>query len=436
MLQKPLVFVDIETTGQTIGRSKIIELAVIRVENNKIIDEFSSLVDPETHIDSFITSLTGITNSDVKNSQVFPLVFRQCAHLFKDAIFVAHNVSFDYNFIKNELASVGYNFSLPRLCTVKLARRLYPEYKSHSLQSLINRHDIKTTSRHRAQDDVRATYAWWQIAHTENDETVIFSHIQQQLKKQISLTQIDPSAIATLPKTTGVYIFYDKNKNPLYVGKSINIQDRVVSHLNSAHLNKTDFKLAQTATDIKGIPTAGELTALLLESKIVKELQPLLNQKLREKKRQYVAYETCQNNYKTVNLVLEKSLDFTNNKILGIYGSKKAYSDHVHELAIQHKLCKYLLGVDKQSPCFARQLNQCKGACENLENPIIYNLRFDIAFTQSVIKPWPFSGSKIIQEYNQEFDLSSTLTIDNWVISDEEPNLDTYKILRAYFSKK
>jgi len=436
MLQKPLIFVDIETTGSTIGRSRIIEIAIIRIENNSIVEEFQSLVDPETSVDSFITGLTGITNRDLKDAEIFPLVYKKCAHLFEGAIFVAHNASFDYNFIKSELTQIGYNFSIPRLCTVRLSRKLYPQYKSHSLEQIIERHGIQVNARHRAMDDIKATWDWWQIAHKEHDHSTIFSHIQSQLKKQTSLTQIESSQISKLPKTPGVYIFYNQDHVPLYVGKSINIQERVVSHINSAHLNKTDFKLTQLASFIKGIPTAGELSALLLESSLVKELQPLYNRKLRQNKRLFIAYEEIKANYKTVNLVAATDMDFSVGKIIGIFTSKKAAHDYFHELSGKHKLCKYLLGVDKTCPCFGRQLEQCKGACEGLENPLIYNLRFDMAFTSTSIKPWPFTGPKTITEYNPEFDLEQKLTIVNWVVENELPSLDTYKILKSYFAKK
>lgn len=435
MFPKPLVFVDIETTGTALGHSRIIELAALRIENNQIVEEFQSLVDPEIYIDRFITSLTGITNDDVRSSPVFPLVFKQCKHLFDDAIFVAHNVSFDYNFIKYELSQIGYNFSLPKLCTVRLARKLYPQYQSHSLEKLIERHHISIAAHHRAMDDVKATWAWWQIAHTEHDESKIFIHIQSQLHKQVSLSQLDPGQVSALPTSCGVYIFYNRDGLPLYVGKSLSIQERVKSHLASQHLNKTDFKLATQAATIKGIPTAGELSALLLESQLVKELQPLYNRKLRNKKRLYIAYEIKKNNYKTVNLVLEKNLDLSKNNILGIYSSKKAFADFAHDLATKHKLCKNLLGLDKSTPCFATGLGQCKGACEGKENPTIYNLRFDMAFASSGIKPWPFSGPKVIEEYNQEFDVAANLVIDNWCIDASPADLDTYQILKTYFAK-
>ncbi len=411
MLQKPLVFVDIETTGSTLGRDRIIELALIRVENQVVVEEFQSFVDPEISIDRFISNLTGITNADVKSAPLFPLVFKQCAHLFKDAIFVAHNASFDYNFIKSELAQIGYEFALPRLCTVRLSRKLYPQYKSHSLDSIIKRHSIQVVNRHRAMDDVLATWAWWQIAHQEHNHSTIFSHVNLQLKHQISLSQIDESTLATLPQTHGVYIFYDQHQIPLFVGRSPNIQDGVRLHLADQKKNKTDYKLATQSTHVKGIPTSGELSSLLLESKLIQELRPLHNKKTLLKKRFYLAYEDLEAGYKIASLQPVKKLDFSQGKILGIFTSRRAFTDHLYNLTTKYKL-------DKKT-----------------ENPTIYNLRFDMAFASTSLKPWTFVGTRTIMEYNPEYDLQDSLVVNNWTIEGEEPSLEIYQILKDYFQK-
>jgi DNA polymerase-3 subunit epsilon len=153
ILDRPLVFVDIETNGLSAKNGRVIEVAAIRVENGDITRTFSSLIDPETDVPYFITQLTGITNDDIEGAPVFSAIADDLWNVLSGALFVAHNVSFDYSFLYEEFNRLEKPFALERLCTVKLSRALYPEEKSHKLENLIARHDFSYTNRHRAYDD-------------------------------------------------------------------------------------------------------------------------------------------------------------------------------------------------------------------------------------------------------------------------------------------
>jgi DNA polymerase-3 subunit epsilon len=160
MFDTSLAIVDVETTGMSARYNRVIEIAIIRVEGNKIIDTFTSCINPETHIPSFITHLTGISQKDVENAPVFGKVKHKVKKLLKGATFVAHNAWFDYSFVQSELKRVDIAFESKRCCTVRLSRRLYPQYKSHSLTKLIERFGFEYKSRHRAYDDA---FILWQF---------------------------------------------------------------------------------------------------------------------------------------------------------------------------------------------------------------------------------------------------------------------------------
>lgn len=153
MFDRSLAIVDLETTGMSARYHRIIEIAVIRVERNKIVETFTSCINPETPIPSFITHLTGISQKDVDAAPVFAKVKHKVKKLLKDATFVAHNVWFDYSFLQSEFERVNIPFESKKCCTVRLSRRLYPQYKSHSLTSVIERFGFGYQSRHRAYDD-------------------------------------------------------------------------------------------------------------------------------------------------------------------------------------------------------------------------------------------------------------------------------------------
>ncbi len=160
MFNQNLAIVDIETTGMSAEKNRIIEIAVIRIEKNKIVDKFTTLINPEVSLPYFITYLTGITEDELDKAPVFSDVYKKVNALLKDATFVAHNVWFDYSFIRSEMERVDTLFESKKCCTVRLSRRLYPEHRSHSLQSIISRYDFATKRRHRAYDDA---YILWKF---------------------------------------------------------------------------------------------------------------------------------------------------------------------------------------------------------------------------------------------------------------------------------
>ena len=162
MKHRPFVFLDIETTGASAGTSRITEIGAIRVENNEVVGTYSQLVNPEQPIPSFITNMTGISNDMVWEAPAFKGIANDLELFLSDAIFVAHNVNFDYSFIKAEYARIGNHFNMDRMCSVRLSRKLYPEHRSHALDRVIERLGIDVRNRHRALDDAEVIWKFVQ----------------------------------------------------------------------------------------------------------------------------------------------------------------------------------------------------------------------------------------------------------------------------------
>jgi len=165
MNHRPFVIVDIETTGASARNGKITEIGALRVENMQIVGKFERLVNPEVPIPAFITKLTGITNDMVWSAKPFHGIAQELEQLLHGSLFIAHNVNFDYGFIKEEFRRVGHTFAMDRLCSVQLSRKLYPEYKSHALDRVIERMDLQVKNRHRASDDARVVYEFIKREH-------------------------------------------------------------------------------------------------------------------------------------------------------------------------------------------------------------------------------------------------------------------------------
>lgn len=161
MQHRPFVFLDIETTGGSALSSRITEIGALRVENGKPVAHYKQLINPEEPVPSFITRMTGISNEMVWNQPIFRGIADDLELFLSDALFIAHNVSFDYSFIKMEFDKIGYRFNMDRMCTARLSRALYPEHRSHALDRIIERMNLQVDNRHRAYDDAQVLYKFF-----------------------------------------------------------------------------------------------------------------------------------------------------------------------------------------------------------------------------------------------------------------------------------
>ena len=180
MKHRPLVFVDIETTGGSARESRITEIGALRVEKGRIVRKFSQLLDPRQPIPAFITKLTGISDAMVTGQPTFADIADELDELFEDAIFVAHFVQFDYGFIKQEFGRAGREFNMDRLCSVRLDRRLYPGQPSHGLDKVIERMGLTVANRHRAYDDAEVIWKMFRQEY-EKDSLELFRTMQKVL---------------------------------------------------------------------------------------------------------------------------------------------------------------------------------------------------------------------------------------------------------------
>ena len=442
MFEYPVVFVDIETTGGSYRNSRVLEVAAIRFEGGKIVKEFSTLLDPGTRIPPMITSLTGITESDIVGAPTFEDVADELLEILEGAVFVAHNVRFDYSFLKQEFAMIGTSFNPRLLCTVRLSRYLYSDQKGHSLEKIIARHSIPVLDRHRALEDARAILYFSQLAYDQHGPENFADALMHQLKSQSLPPNLDLNELETIENVPGVYIFKDETHQPVYVGKSVTLKKRVISHFQST--SPKELKISQQVHHVETIPTGSELAALLLESKLIKELQPLYNRMLRRVSMYAMLVKKEQDGYANLAVVsgnVDNETDLST--IYGVYSNRMKAKQTIIELTRAYQLCPILMGIEKgKGACFSYSLGRCKGACIGKEDAASYNRRFETALERSKLSEWPFDGS-IIVPVNEA---GETVVINNWIVQryndedgnelivDTEPNfdLDEYKIIRRF----
>ncbi len=272
------VIVDIETTGGSPKASKITEIAIYKHNGISIIDEFSSLVDPEMKIPEFIVRLTGISDRMVENQPKFYEIAKQIIEFTEGCIFVAHNVGFDYGILRHEFKSLGFDFRRPHLCTVRASRYVLPGLDSYSLGKLSRSLGIEIIGRHRAGGDALATAHLFTML-IEKDAANLQTFIQQEVNPKILHPNLDLEVLDEIPSKTGVYQFYNEFNQLIYIGKSKQIKNRVDQHLRNTKTKK-GIQMRGEITRIEYDLTGSELIALLKESQLIKHHTPVYNHQL------------------------------------------------------------------------------------------------------------------------------------------------------------
>lgn len=437
MLKKPYTIVDVETTGMSGNFDRIIEIGMIRVEKNKIVDKFETLVNPQTHVSPFIESFTGISARALEEAPVFETIKNRIFELLDSAIVVAHNARFDYSFLKSEMKRVGISYNSKTLCTVKLSRNLFPQYKSHSLESIIDRFGLDPGTRHRAYSDAYALWQFLRYLRKNISAKKLEKIIKILLRSSYAGNPQIEKQIEELPETAGVYIFYDEKNIPLYVGKSKNIKERVISHFTSDYQSPNELSLTKSVKRLDHSKTAGELGALILESRIIKELSPVFNRKLKVKKKLTILVkEMIKGKFLTLKPQVVDSLDGSGfEKVFGVFKSKVSAKEALRNLAKKYTLCPKILGLDEGTgSCFEYKLGRCRGACIGREKNTLHNARFIIAYEENKqFRSWPYAGPIEIVEKNEEDELFESFIIDKWRLKDPGSfDLDIYKIISSF----
>ncbi|OQY04591.1 MAG: hypothetical protein B6I20_02780 [Bacteroidetes bacterium 4572_117] len=364
--------IDIETTGLSPIKERITEIAIYVFDGNNIIDEFISLINPERPIPYFITRMTGITNEMVENAPKFYEIAKKIIEITENRIFVAHNVEFDYGFIREEFASLGYDFKREKLCTVKLSKKIIPGKKSYSLGKLTDELGISIKDRHRAAGDAIATVKLFDLLLKTDAKSKPLIEEMTYLSIKGLHAHFNKAQIDNLPEKTGIYYFFDENNKLIYIGKSINIRKRVLQHLSNSSTKKA-IEMRSKIIDISFEITGSELVALLLESDEIKKHIPLYNRSQRRTSFHHGIYSySDDNNYLRFEIRKNSSKEIP----LVSFSSLQAAKSQLNLLVEEYELCQKLCGLyETNGACFHFGIKQCHGACINKESFEEYNKR-------------------------------------------------------------
>jgi DNA polymerase-3 subunit epsilon len=412
LLDAPLAIVDLETTGTDPASDRVTEIAVLEVDGFGVTGEWSTLVNPGTGIPSPIQALTGITNEMVARAPRFAELAGELHERLDGRVFVAHNARFDYGFLRREFDRAGLRFTAKTLCTVRLSRRLYPGEPHHNLDSLIARHGIDCRQRHRAMGDADALWQFLKLAGREHGEEVVAVAARQIARQPTLPPQLDRALVDEVPEAPGVYLFFGEENKPLYIGKSASMRTRVMSHFAGT----TSARAAEMARRIRRIDwrrTAGELGALLLEARLVKELAPEFNRQLRAAEGLCgFAFDGRRLRFAGAHEIDGDTLPF----VYGVFRNKRAAMQALRSLADQHRLCLQVLGFESGPlhACFRHQLGRCAGVCAGRESVHLHHARLAAALASWKAADWPHPGPLGIVEKSRAGEETEVHVVDRW----------------------
>lgn len=269
--------VDIETTGGHAAQGGITEVAIILHNGREEEGRYQTLLNPGMPIPPYVQSLTGITNDTVALAPAFEEVAHKIYNLLSGRVFVAHNVNFDYSYLRHNLKKAGYELDEQKLCTVRLSRKIFPGYPSYSLGNICKSLGIGVEARHRAMGDAKATAVLFALALANDKQGVIKAMLKKGSKDSYLPLHLPTEEIDKLPKAAGVYYFHDHRKKIIYVGKAKDLKKRVTSHFSNNSTSKKKQELMRHIHSIGYTLTGTAFTASILESIEIRKHWPPYN---------------------------------------------------------------------------------------------------------------------------------------------------------------
>lgn len=393
--------IDVETTGKG---NKITEISIFRYNNTELLAEFTSLVNPNSYIPDYITALTGIDNAMVANAPTFDEIADDVLQITQEAIFIAHNVNFDYNVIRNEFKNIGINFTRRKLCTVRLSRTLLPGHKSYSLGKLCAALQIPIYGRHRAKGDVEATVILLHklLQHPDADD-VLETSLSKTSKEATLPSHLSQQTFENLPNKPGIYYFLNKKNKIIYVGKAKDIQKRVLGHFYAK--TEKELSLCRETAHIDFELSGSEIIALLMEDSAIKRHFPVFNQASKRTVKTFAIFSYTDR--KGITHLAYNDTKTTPNPLTILYSITECRA-FIQQLCHKFQLCsKYCHLAD--AVCSDTFTHSCLGVCRDNEAITSYNVRVE----QAIAHMSSSSANLVIKQKGRHSNEQAFILIDN-----------------------
>ena len=363
---------DIETTGGKYDEEGITEIAIYKYNGQKVVDQFSSLINPQKEIQPFVEKLTGINSKMLRSAPKFYEVAKRIVELTEDCILVAHNASFDYRILQTEFRRLGFPFERKSICTVELSQKLLPDEPAYSLVKLVRSLGIPFSDQHRAHGDAKVTLKLFELLLEKDvQKTILKEHINTKNPNKVPSKYLN--LIDKLPSEMGVYYLHNSENEIIYIGKSNNIKKRVLSHLTGTQ--RKSIAIQAELSHITFSLTGGELVTLLKEQNEIKNIAPKFNRAMRF--RIFPMGIRIDNTETYPKLILEQVK--LEEQYISVFKNQKAAKTVLFRWADDFGICTHKTSLSKSdTACFNHGIQKCDGACIGAETPESYQEKIQL----------------------------------------------------------
>ena len=444
---RALAVVEVKTSGVHPGRDVIWELAIIQVDSDgNVSARLHWLFEPDIALPPQLLRLSGLHPLELCGHPRIESQAQAITEAIRGRVLVGYNLRFALAFLRRVLPD-WKTLRPPQLCILRLARVALPDLASAGFDALCAHFAIKRFFRDRAVPDAEAVLSV--LRHLL--QCVAPTALASQLRSAARPPLLPAERFAALPERPGVYYFLGDGGAQLYVGKSRNLRRRVMSHFNNDHRDRRSLQMIQQIRDVRVIPTAGELGALLLESHEIKRLQPLYNRRLRKQRELLTWALLGEPGALQLDLLQHQALT-PGVRHAGLFRSRHHARQWLLEQARERQLCLRVLGLEEgDGACFAYQLGRCAGACCGAESRRRHDARLLAGAERLQTQAWPWTGPVALIERDERHGLCQWHVLDQWrhLGTVDHPelaasllaeraggfNLDTYHILLGHLRR-
>jgi DNA polymerase-3 subunit epsilon len=396
-----LAFVDLETTGLGPDFNRILEIGIVCVDDGSVVSEWSSLLNPGGSVPAAIRFYTGLSDEMLDSAPRFEDIAAQIRDRLDGRVFLAHNARFDHGFLRSEFKRLGWDFSPEVVCTVALSRKLYPHHVLHNLDALMDRHGLSASPRHRALPDAQLIWQFWQCVQRELAPQQVTDALEAVAQAWQRSQQFNPELIDGIPAKHGAYVLHGEDRMPLHIGRSDNLRQRVLAHLNPAARSPRAVYLAHGTRDVSYYRTAGRLGSMLKETALMEEYSardsgaaasPLLSWKSRTAATAGPLLELTS---------LHDCAPGPGTVLFGIYDSERKARNALRKKARTAGVCTLLagLGASKKACDECGKKKSDPSACaSDRRGPAA---RILSALTPLRVQEWPYAGAIGVKEKNE-----------------------------------
>lgn len=415
IFNRPVVILDLETTGGDFYKDRITEIAFLHIQQGKI-TPISQLINPQQNISPFIENLTGISNNMVANAPLFSAFLPKILPFLQGSLLIAHNSRFDYTFLRHESQRAGISFAMHSLCSVQLSRRLYPEFHKHSLDAIIERHGLHTDSRHRAMSDVLNLAHYLQTALLEKNSWQQHAQalIQPAMLPEPLSTRLQ-NQLDAIPDRHGVCVWYNERQ------QIIALHTHEMAFRETVVLLNKQPEIAKYVAHIEFHPAVGHLHCHSIRAQIMHQHRLLPNEAVIRHGIHFEtdAYDGCLKAY-----VRPIKSGFHTTPPHGLFMHPKAAKRELNIWSKQHGICPTQLGIlpttpPKDSPCPVTFITNCVPACLH-HDADAHNQHVQAALTALPICDWGKHARVSICETDVISGQTQTFICDNGALQLDE----------------